>query len=109
MSDSYPTTVREFLQQDEWWPNAEGWVLIGNMNRTYRRRCAQSLLRRARYYGVWDLEEDAGSNEARDFVGIMNAPAKFMRRQPLYDRLIRNHDGVIDADPEVFERYEEDD
>lgn len=111
MADSYPQTVSEFLDQGDWWVNKQGWLRIGEMNVDHRRRAAQFLLRRARFFGTWVLDEEEGAwtvvsghQEVQEFVGRLAAPAAFMKRTKLYQRLIQGG-----ADPELFRRFTPDD
>lgn len=107
-----PETVHDFLNQQEFWVNKDGFIRIDEMNAEWRRRAATFLLRRARWFGVWDLEFslydeiverqlsdqdiDEPINEVKEFVGRLGAPRKFIIDTPLYQRLIQ--DG---ADPEA--------
>lgn len=108
MADSYPQTVSEFLEQETWWCNKDGWIKISDMNVDHRRRTAQFLLRRARFFGVWILDErdpvSEDFNEVQEFVGNLAAPATYMKRTNLYRRLIQGG-----ADPELFRRLVHDD
>lgn len=96
-----PTTVSEFLNQDEWWVNKDGWIRIADMEYDFRRRAAGLLIRRARFFEIWELdellmnEEIPEADEVQEFLGRVAAPANFMRRMPLYKRLIQGG-----ADPE---------
>src|SRR5689334_13356474 len=100
----HPETVHDFLNQQEWWVNKDGWVRISDMDFEFRRRAAAVLLRRARFFMVWELEEIDVDNEVQEFMGRIAAPANFMRRLPLYVRLIQGG-----ADPELRRFWDNDD
>lgn len=93
-----PQTVSDFLNQTEFWINRDGFIAIDEMTQLHRRRAAQTLLRRGRLIGVWQLDEDlpTESNQVREFFSRLGAPASFVKNTPLYQRLIM--DG---ADPDT--------
>lgn len=104
---SVPESVSEFLNQQELWVNKTGWLPISEMDFEFRRRAAALLLRRARSFMIWELEEleiREGQNEVQEFMGRVAAPANFMRRTPLYQRLIEGG-----ANPENRAYWDRDD
>lgn len=110
----YRMTITELLLQDEWWQCQDGMpIRLVEMEPSHRFNTLAWLWRRSRMlfrHYLWHLatkDPDRALESARSHSALMEAPEKWLARQPLIVELVRLVKIDDSIDSEVVEGHVE--